>query len=138
MAFRLRPRADGSPVTEADGAAEEAVLNALAEAHPGDGFLGEELGERLGTTGRRWTVDGIDGTRFFAAGLTEWLLDRVAERWRGRPRSDLQPGPRPQVVGHPRAGRFHRTVEEPFHRHPESRVDGAGQETGPFHHAARL
>jgi len=65
-------KADGSPVTEADVAAEEAVLSAVREACPGDGFLGEEVGERLGTTGRRWIVDGIDGTRFFAAGLVEW------------------------------------------------------------------
>jgi histidinol-phosphatase len=65
-------KADGSPVTEADVVAEEAVLSAVREAHPGDGFLGEEVGERLGTTGRRWIVDGIDGTRFFAAGLVEW------------------------------------------------------------------
>lgn len=65
-------KVDGSPVTEADVAAEEAVLDAVREARPGDGFLGEEVGERLGTTDRRWIVDGIDGTRFFAAGLPEW------------------------------------------------------------------
>lgn len=38
----------------------------------GDGFLGEEIGEREGTTGRRWIADGIDGTKFFAAGLPTW------------------------------------------------------------------
>jgi histidinol-phosphatase len=65
-------KADGSPVTEADVAAEEAVLNAVRELRPGDGFLGEEVGERRGATGRRWIVDGVDGTRFFAAGLAEW------------------------------------------------------------------
>jgi histidinol-phosphatase len=65
-------KTDGSPVTEADVAAEEAVLGAVVEARPGDGFVGEEVGERLGTTGRRWIVDGIDGTRFFAAGLETW------------------------------------------------------------------
>ncbi|CAN5798083.1 histidinol-phosphatase [soil metagenome] len=65
-------KADGSLVTEADVAAEEAVLSAVREARPGDGFLGEEVGERMGTTGRRWIVDGIDGTRFFAAGLARW------------------------------------------------------------------
>lgn len=65
-------KADGSPVTAADVAAEEAVLAAVREARPGDGVLGEEIGERPGTTGRRWIVDGIDGTRFFAAGLPTW------------------------------------------------------------------
>jgi histidinol-phosphatase len=65
-------KADGSPVTAADVAAEEAVLEAVRAAHPDDGFLGEEVGERVGTTGRRWIVDGIDGTRFFAAGRSTW------------------------------------------------------------------
>jgi histidinol-phosphatase len=65
-------KVDGSPVTEADVATEEAVLAAMREARPGDGFLGEEVGERSGTTGRRWIIDGIDGTRFFAAGLPTW------------------------------------------------------------------
>lgn len=67
-----RAKADGTPVTDADLAAERAVLEAVQEACPGDGFLGEEVGERLGTTGRRWIVDGIDGTRFFAAGASTW------------------------------------------------------------------
>jgi fructose-1,6-bisphosphatase/inositol monophosphatase family enzyme len=50
---RSRAKVDGSPVTEADVAAEEALLRAVRDACPGDGFLGEEIGERGGTTGRR-------------------------------------------------------------------------------------
>jgi histidinol-phosphatase len=65
-------KADDSPVTEADVAAEHAVRAHILEARPGDGFVGEELGEIVGTTGRRWIVDGIDGTRFFAAGKLNW------------------------------------------------------------------
>lgn len=67
-----RAKGDGSPVTEGDIAAEEAVLGAVQYHRPGDGFLGEEIGERRGTTGRRWIVDGIDGTRFFASGEPTW------------------------------------------------------------------
>lgn len=67
-----RTKDDGTPVTDADIAAESAVLDAIREACPTDGFVGEEVGERTGTTGRRWIVDGIDGTRFFAAGLSTW------------------------------------------------------------------
>lgn len=65
-------KADGTPVTPADVAAETAVLEVVLDACPGDGFLGEEVGERSGTSGRRWIVDGIDGTRQFAAGLRTW------------------------------------------------------------------
>lgn len=63
---------DGSPVTKADVAVEEAVLTAMRTLCPGDGYLGEEVGERVGSTGRRWIVDGIDGTRFFASGQRTW------------------------------------------------------------------
>lgn len=67
-----RTKGDGTPVTDADVAVEQALLDAIREARPGDGFIGEEVGERVGTTGRRWIVDGIDGTRFFAAGEATW------------------------------------------------------------------
>jgi histidinol-phosphatase len=63
---------DGSPVTAADVAAETAMLTVLRQRRPGDGFLGEELGERASTTGRRWIADGIDGTRYFATGAETW------------------------------------------------------------------
>jgi histidinol-phosphatase len=63
---------DGSPVTEADIAVETALRDAVLEVHPNDGFAGEEIGERPGTSGRRWIVDPIDGTRFFAAGERTW------------------------------------------------------------------
>ncbi len=63
---------DGTPVTEADVAAEQAVLAAIREACPDDGFLGEEVGAKRGTNDRRWIVDGVDGTRFFAGGSQTW------------------------------------------------------------------
>ena len=43
-------------MTPADVAAKEAMLEAVRIAVPGDGFVGEEVGETLGTTGRRWIV----------------------------------------------------------------------------------
>ena len=65
-------KADGTYVTTADGDAEDAVLKALGAAHPDDGFLGEEIGSRPSRNGRRWIVDGIDGTSGFVAGLPTW------------------------------------------------------------------
>jgi histidinol-phosphatase len=65
-------KSDGSPVTKADVAAECAVLEILIDTCPGDGFIGEELGERQGSNQRRWIVDGIDGTRHFTHGLRSW------------------------------------------------------------------
>ena len=67
-----RMKNDGTPVTAADVAAERAMLAAIRSVRPKDGFLGEEVGEHAGTSGRRWIADGIDGTRFFAAGDRTW------------------------------------------------------------------
>ena len=63
---------DGSPVTEADVAAERAMLAVLQQEGLDDGFVGEEVGTTPGGSGRRWIADGIDGTRFFAAGASTW------------------------------------------------------------------
>ena len=63
---------DGSPVTAGDRAAEAALLEEIGRHFPGAGFLGEETGEVGGSAGRRWIVDGIDGTGSFIAGREEW------------------------------------------------------------------
>ena len=62
-------KADGSPVTIADRGAEERLRHVLGAAFPGDGFLGEELGETSGTSARRWIIDPIDGTQSFIRGV---------------------------------------------------------------------
>ena len=65
-------KADGSPVTEADLAVEQAVLGVLAVERPEDGVLSEEGGGREAWGVRRWLVDPIDGTAPFLAGETDW------------------------------------------------------------------
>jgi histidinol-phosphatase len=64
-------KADGSPVTVADREIESTIKALLADRRPRDGVLGEEVGPS-GPTGRRWILDGIDGTHNFAAGRIEW------------------------------------------------------------------
>ena len=66
----VETKGDGSPVTEADRAAERAIRDTIASAFPDDAVLGEELGEtRGGDARRRWVVDPIDGTIAFARGI---------------------------------------------------------------------
>ncbi len=65
-------KADHSPVTLADRGAEQLLRSAIASKFPGDGFLGEEFGDTPGTSGYRWIVDPIDGTRSFVRGLPIW------------------------------------------------------------------
>lgn len=62
-------KADGTPVTAADRAAERLVRERIAERFPADGVLGEEEPETAGTSGRRWIVDPIDGTKAFTRGV---------------------------------------------------------------------
>ena len=66
-------KADRSPVTEADRAAEAAVLDVLRARCPDHGALGEELGES-GPRERRFIVDPIDGTRNFVRRIPTWAV----------------------------------------------------------------
>jgi len=63
---------DCSPVTAADREAEHLLRTTLLGAFPDDGFLGEESGSTPGTSGFRWIIDPIDGTRSFVRGIPIW------------------------------------------------------------------
>jgi histidinol-phosphatase len=63
---------DQSPVTVADREAEQFLRSTLLGAFPGDGFLGEESGATPGSSGFRWIIDPIDGTRNFVRGIPLW------------------------------------------------------------------
>jgi histidinol phosphatase-like enzyme (inositol monophosphatase family) len=72
---------DGSPVSEADRAAEQAARKWIAERFPGESVSGEELGVVNTGSSRRWIIDPIDGTRSFVHGVPLWgSLVAVAER----------------------------------------------------------
>ncbi len=62
-------KADRSPVTEADRAAEAILRRELLGGFPDDAFLGEETGATAGTSGYEWVVDPIDGTKSFIRGV---------------------------------------------------------------------
>jgi histidinol-phosphatase len=64
-------KADGTPVTEADRAVERALRERLAAERPDDAILGEELGA-AGDGARRWVLDPLDGTEWFARGIPVW------------------------------------------------------------------
>ena len=66
-----KPKADGTPVTDADLEVERMLSTALASERPGDAILGEEFGE-AGSATRRWIIDPIDGTMNFVAGRPDW------------------------------------------------------------------
>jgi myo-inositol-1(or 4)-monophosphatase len=61
-------KADRSPVTIADRAAEQAMRAVLSERFPEHGVLGEEFGLDRPEARMRWVLDPIDGTRAFITG----------------------------------------------------------------------
>jgi histidinol-phosphatase len=67
----VQTKADLSPVTEADNAVEVAIRQLVAEEHPADAVLGEEMGSSGGGA-RRWFIDPIDGTVNFVRGIPVW------------------------------------------------------------------
>jgi histidinol-phosphatase len=70
--FEIELKPDASPVTVADKRAEELIRTLVGQHFPNDGFLGEEFGDQPGTTGFRWVIDPIDGTRSFVRHIPIW------------------------------------------------------------------
>jgi histidinol-phosphatase len=81
--IEVRIKADRSPVTEADVAAEAAIRRVLQGQFPEDGFYGEEsAAERLDAE-CLWLVDPIDGTKSFVREYPMFST-QIALRQRGR------------------------------------------------------
>ena len=56
-------KADGSPVTAADRAAEAWLRETLARRHPDDAVMGEEMPDTGGTSGRTCAPSELRSTR---------------------------------------------------------------------------
>ncbi len=65
----VETKGDGSPVTEADRQAEQAIRSVLSEAYPDWALLGEEYGGEAGAGKPTWVIDPIDGTIAFSRGI---------------------------------------------------------------------
>ena len=61
------------PVTQADRAAEKVMRAMIEERYPDHGIIGEEFGEKTGTSDFTWILDPIDGTRSFICGTPTWM-----------------------------------------------------------------
>ncbi len=69
-AVDVERKTDGSPVTEADRAAERAIRQVLQESYPDFGILGEEYGgQDLSDDLPYWVIDPIDGTIAYSRGI---------------------------------------------------------------------
>ncbi|MBF0308519.1 MAG: inositol monophosphatase [Magnetococcales bacterium] len=73
--LEVRTKLGSDLVTNADIAVEREILSCLRRAYPEYGVLAEESGgARIGTQGRIWVVDPIDGTNNFAHGIPHFAI----------------------------------------------------------------
>ncbi len=72
------------PVTQADKDAEQALREIITQTFPDDAITGEEFDDVDGTSDWLWTLDPIDGTRAFIAGVPVWST-LIAVGYLGRP-----------------------------------------------------
>ncbi len=79
----IETKADATPVTLADRAAETAIRAILDVERPDEGIIGEEFGVSRETASRQWVIDPIDGTTSFAAGrpIFGTLIALMEEGW---------------------------------------------------------
>jgi len=74
--FEVRAKADQSPVTEADEAADALIRARLAEAFPGTLIVTEERAESHGHRAARFLiVDPLDGTREFVRRRSDFTVN---------------------------------------------------------------
>jgi myo-inositol-1(or 4)-monophosphatase len=78
--LQVSSKGPGDFVSRADRQAEKTIREALMEARPSYGFLGEEDGVIEGEDPtRRWIVDPLDGTTNFLHGLPHWAVSIALE-----------------------------------------------------------
>jgi 3'(2'), 5'-bisphosphate nucleotidase len=65
-----------NPVTEADEAASQFLLEHLSQSFPEDAFISEEapIPSMINPQQRIWYIDPIDGTKEFIKGISEWSV----------------------------------------------------------------
>ncbi len=71
--LKISTKCDGSIVTEVDLACEQFLKKELRALIPGSGFFTEESAAEAGND-YCWTIDPIDGTKNFAAGLPYFCI----------------------------------------------------------------
>lgn len=66
--LRVESKADMTPVTETDRAAEKLLRDEISRRYPEHGIVGEEFAEHNADAEFVWMLDPIDGTKSFVAG----------------------------------------------------------------------
>lgn len=72
--LKVDTKKDGTPVSEADRAADRALRREILRAFPTHGILSEESEQTKGDGRHLWIVDPIDGTAQFLRGFPYWAV----------------------------------------------------------------
>lgn len=80
----VETKADATPVTVADRAAEAVMRKAIEAQYPEHGIFGEEYGPARPDAEWQWILDPIDGTKSFVTGLPIFGT-LIALTWQNRP-----------------------------------------------------
>ena len=72
------------PVTEGDRAGERIMRRMIEDRYPSHGIVGEEYGDKKGTSDFAWILDPVDGTRSFVCGMPTWAT-LIGLTYRGKP-----------------------------------------------------
>lgn len=78
--LNVQTKPDRTLVTQVDTDLERLIRDRIADAYPGDGVWGEELGEDSGTADIRWILDPIDATHNFVRGIAVFATLLALER----------------------------------------------------------
>lgn len=70
-------------VSDADRDAEALIVDRILSARPDDAILGEERGERAGSSGLRWIIDPLDGTTNYLYAQPHWCVSIACEDAQG-------------------------------------------------------
>jgi len=74
----LEKSSSTDPASDADRAAEVAIIRCIHDARPHDAILAEEGGASHGNSGIRWLIDPLDGTVNYLYGLPHWSVSIAA------------------------------------------------------------
>jgi myo-inositol-1(or 4)-monophosphatase len=77
--LQVRSKGRFDYVTEADLAAQEAIVQLIRSRHPGHDILAEEGNRTLGSNASRWLVDPLDGTTNFIHGFPVFAVSVALE-----------------------------------------------------------
>jgi 3'(2'), 5'-bisphosphate nucleotidase len=114
--FRVRTKADQSPVTDADERSQAILLRAVSELMPGVPVVSEELADRPTNLDDVFIcIDPLDGTKEFIAGSNEYTVNLAILRGRA---------PVAGIVAAPACGLIFRGVVGDGAERLEMRPDG--------------